>query len=168
MRFLLSRGRHSGEPGKVLLIQTCNPNLLEYVVGDASRRWPSADITVLLQRNMRQYVRIGEGLNALDNPESGKRAFAKGLKRERFDLVALTAVRDPGFWKLKLLPLYLNPPRLVIYDRHARHTEPGLAGLWNLFGLGANRRFVLRKMLAPFMAAALAVYYISENIRRGR
>ena len=172
MSFLLSREAAAEEPGRVLIVQTCNPNLLDYVIDDALRRWPAAELSVLLQRNMRQHVRLPQRVRALDNPELGQAAFARGLRGQRFDLVAYVSSGEPGFYKLKLLPLYLDPPRLMVYDRHARPTDLGLAGLIGQtlagIGLAGGPRRLLRRLLAPLIATALLINLWYERVRRVR
>ncbi|MDP8256351.1 MAG: hypothetical protein P9M14_11430 [Candidatus Alcyoniella australis] len=172
MRFLLSRGAQTDDPGRVLIVQTCNPNLLEYVIVDARKRWPGADLSVLLQRGMREHVRLPQGVRGLDNPAGGHGQFARELRSERFDLIAFSGVRDPGYWKLRLLPFYLNPPRIALYDRHARPADLGLAGLLaTLLGsvgpTGGPKR-LLRRLLAPLIAGGLLLYLWYERARRAR
>jgi len=177
MKFMFRR-RAAADPRSVLLIQTCNPNLLEYVVRDLLDRLPDSKLTVLLQRNMRSYVIERPGVEYLDNPAQGGRAFASTISARRFDLMAFVLSGEAGYWKLKLLPFICDPIRVLVYNRMAQPRELNLfrAGrvLYDMAGSmsGGARpgpvtgRRALRKLLAPAILTYLALFYWRRNSKR--
>ena len=169
MRFLLARD--SDRPvRRVLVVQTANPNLLDHVTRDVRERYPDARVEALLQRGMRPWIVFRDGVTYFDNPEGGRRAFLDRLRAERYDLVVTILSGEPGYWKLKLLPLLIGPGQVRVYDRFARpfalnvyslagyvsEVGGGIAGAANPGGL--TPRVVLRKLAAPFLVLYLLAF----------
>ncbi|NLH47589.1 MAG: hypothetical protein GX444_03185 [Myxococcales bacterium] len=150
MRFLWSRT----EPDSlrdILLVQTCNPDLLAHVAAEARRRFPRARLTALLQKDMRPYLPADLPVDqTIDNPRGGKRGLLRRLRAGRFDAVCLIESGESGFWKLKLLPWILGSRAVLVYDRFgsAAWLEPRsvLAGFGG--GLAGRPKILTRRRLA--------------------
>ena len=169
MKFLLQRAPEK-EAGRVLVVQTCNPNLLDHVTKDVLSRHPGAEVEVLLQRGMRPWIVLQEGVNYLDNPEADRAEMVKRLRRRRYDLVVVTLSGEAGYWKLRLLPFGLDPRQVRVYNRHAQsfvlnvfnvagyaaQIAGGVAGAANPAGL--TIRSLARKLAAPLTALYLACF----------
>ena len=116
LRFLANTGNISGAQ-TVLLVQTGAPDLLARAVDLLRSDLPPHQLTVLLQRNMRDLVTLRQGVEYLDN-EGSKRAIMSALRQRRFDAAFVLYTNQPGFWKLKLLPFLLGVPRIFAINEH--------------------------------------------------
>jgi hypothetical protein len=170
VRFLLAR-EGDGVPGRVLIVQTANPNLLDHVTRDVLARFPGARTDVLLQRGMRPWIVFHDGVTYLDNADAaGRRALLDALRAARYDVAVTVLSGEAGYWKLKLLPLLIAPTTVRVYDRFARsfplnvysfaaylaEVLGGIAGAANPGGI--TPRLVLRKLAAPGIALYLWAY----------
>lgn len=134
-------------------------------------KFGARSVTFLVQRNMRPFLDIPENITSIDNADKDRISFARSLKRNRYDGVCIVQSGEPGFWKLKLLPLYLMPKIFFAYDRHGRlrNYEKGDAIYWikSIFfsGLSEGSTFYLaRTILSPFIFMWLGVrYFLSRS-----
>jgi len=121
MRFLVAR-TDPAAIATVLLVQTCNPDLLGHVARAVRRRFPQAKLTVLVQRGMTPYLPPLPVDEQIENVAEQKRETMRQLRARRFDAVCFIESGEKGFWKLKLLPFFLSPKAIWLYDRLARPT----------------------------------------------
>ena len=171
MRFLW----HRAEPDSmrnVLLVQTCNPDLLAHVAAEARRRFPRARLTALLQKGMRPYLPAELPVDeTIDNPSGGKRELLRRLRAGRFEAICLIESGEPGFWKLKLLPWILGPRAVLVYDRNGRAAwfDPRsvLAGFSGGF-VGRPKILTRRRLAAPLIYWRCRMFYRQRMKKRDK
>lgn len=161
-----------GEP--ILIVQTCNPNLLEYVIKDVKARYPDSQLTLFLQPQMREYLsdEALAGCEVLVNPKTKKGKILRELKRHGYKIVVFTLSGETGFWKLKMLPFALLPAKPVAYDRLARliSLKPRRVMRWAVESLFApiqplvNPKNIFRKIAAVPIVLYLAAFYLYQNL----
>lgn len=174
MKFLFSR-QNDRQAKRILIVQTCNPNLLDHVTKDVLKEFSHAQVEVLLQRNMREWITFHEGISYFDNPEGDRKELIGKLKEARYDLVVIIVSGEPGYWKLKLLPWVIDPRAVRVYNRLAQWS-----GL-DFFSLGrfladilagamgvANPRGLTLKSALRKLAAPLVFVYLLYFLRRRR
>ncbi len=146
----------------VLIVQTCNSDLLGHVVAEARRRFVQAKITVLVQKGMEPYLPALDCDERLINPAAGQTALVKQLRARRFDVVCIVEAGERGFRKLKLLPFLLRPQGVWLYDRIARPWPLSVRQalrLW-LRRFGSERSpLTIRRLAAPLTAWRLWKFY---------
>ncbi|HPQ70673.1 MAG TPA: hypothetical protein PKW95_16225 [bacterium] len=146
----------------VLIVQTCNADLLGHVVAEARQRFARAKITVLVQKGMEPYLPELAADERLINPVAGQAALVRQLRARRFDAVCIVEGGERGFWKLKLLPFLLRPQGVWLYDRIARPWPLSMsqaARLWlRRFG-PEHSPLTARRLAAPLTAWRLWKFY---------
>jgi hypothetical protein len=147
----------------VLLVQTCNPDLLTHIAADARQRFPRARLVLLLQKGMRQYLPLALPVDELiENPRHGKRALLRQLRAARFEAICLVESGEPGFWKLKMLPLLLCSRAVLVFDRTGRSTWFGLTTLLVRLGGrfdGQRQLLTRRRLAAPLIFLQCWLFY---------
>jgi len=151
MRFLFAK-TEPRTARRVLVVQTANPDLFVYVLRDAREFFPEAEIAALVQKGMDVY--LPDPLPAdriLNNEPMRRRELIAALRVARYDAVCVIESGETGFWKLKLLPVLLNPPAVWVYDRRA---APRALSLSALLALSAGRKkgaafLTPRRLAAP-------------------
>jgi len=151
MKFLFQR--HEPPPtASILIVQTCNPDLLVHVVRDLRHRFPAGRLSLFIQRGMRPFLPELPVDEIWENHPEERRESVRRMREMRFDLAAITESAEHGFWKLKLLPLIIAPRSIWVYDRMARVRRLSLAVLlaaWTR-GIGnAESKLTLRRLAAP-------------------
>jgi len=161
MRFLF-RQVDPASVRSVLVVQTCNPDLLRHVVADVKNRFAKAKVTVLIQRGMMPYLPPMPADEIQENPATGKRELLRRLRARRFDAACVTWSGEHGFWKLKLLPFALGVRAIWAYDRLANPTPIGAGNIGRrLRNVGpANvARLNSRRLMAPLTFWRLWGFY---------
>jgi len=160
--------------GSILIVQTCNPNLLEYVVKDVKERHPDMKPTLFLQPQMKDYMspETLQGCEVIVNPKSKRRRVIRELRKHGYKRVAFVLSGEPGYWKLKLLPFLLFPARPLAYDRHARpiSLKPTGVARWLVESVFApirplvSPRNISRKLASVPLSAWLLAFYLYQNL----
>lgn len=159
---------------RILVVQTCNPNLLEYVIKDVKARFPESQLTILLQPQMKQYLsdEVLAGCEILVNPKSKRTKILRELRRHRYKCVVFALSGESGFWKLKMLPIALFPSKPLAYDRLARPISLKPTGLarWTKESLLSpiqpfvNPKNIFRKIAAVPVALYLSAFYTRQKL----
>lgn len=159
---------------RILVVQTCNPNLLEYVIKDVKARFSGAHITVLLQPHMKGYLseEVLANCEILVNPKSKRIKVLRELRRHKYKWVVFTLSGESGFWKLKILPFALFPSKPLAYDRLARLISLKPKGLlrWTKESLFSpiqpfvNPKNIFRKIAALPVGLYLAAFYWNQKL----
>jgi hypothetical protein len=161
MRFLF-RQIDPASVQSVLVVQTCNPELLQHVAADAKKRFANAKVTVLIQRGMRPFLPPQLSDEVWENQTTGRRKLLRRLRARRFDAACVIWSGERGFWKLKLLPFALGVRAVWAYDRLAKPTRLGLGNISRRLGdVGpANvARLNSRRLMAPITFWRLWRFY---------
>lgn len=126
LRWLLPNGAAAT---RFLIVQTGSAPLLVRLVDLLRRDHPDAALTVLLQRNMRPAVSLRDGVEYLDN-QGPRPAFIKLLRERRFGRAYALYSNEPGYWKLKVLPLLVGASEIYAVNENLdwfpmdlRHTD---------------------------------------------
>lgn len=92
---------------RALLIQSGSPLVMARALPALRERLPDFRFSVLLRRDAVGRVPVGEGVEVLvvDGP---KARLVRELRARRFERTFVLLANDPGYWKLKLLPLLLG------------------------------------------------------------
>jgi len=158
----------------ILIVQTCNPNLLEYVIKDVKARYPESQLTLFLQLQMREYLsdETLAGCEVLTNPKAKRNKILRELRKHKYKLVVFALSGEAGFWKLKMLPFALLPAKPLAYDKLARPISLKPKGLlrWTTESLFApiqplvNPKNIFRKIAAVPVALYLTAFYLNQNL----
>lgn len=106
LRFLFRRHEiRSGD--RVLVIQSGAPALFTRVVDAIVDRYPSARLSALVGRGAESAVQTRDGVEYIAS-RGADPTFVRELRARRFDHVFVMLSDDPGYWKLKALPLALD------------------------------------------------------------
>jgi len=161
-----------GDP--ILVVQTCNPNLFEYVVKDVRKRYPQSKLTLFLQPEMKDYLssEVSQGCEILVNPKSRRRKVVRELRKHGYKKIAFVLSGEAGYWKLKLLPFLLFPVKPIAYDRHARpiSLRPAGIGRWVAESVFApirpliNPKNLFRKVVAVPISIWLVFFYFHQRL----
>ncbi len=146
----------------VLVVQTCNADLLGHVVAEARRQFSQAKLTVLVQKSMEPYLPELAADEQLSNTATGQAALVKQLRARRFDAVCIIEAGERGYRKLKLLPFLLRPQGAWLYDRLARPWPLSVNQAFRLWlrRLGSEHwPLTVRRLTAPLTAWRLWRYY---------
>lgn len=111
MRFLL-RHRDVRPGDRILIVQSGSPALFARVIDALVVRHPGVQVTALVGRGAESAVPRRDGVEYIAS-RGANAAFVRDLQARRFDHVFILLADDPGYWKMKLLPLAV-----------------GAAGLW--------------------------------------
>jgi len=95
-----------------LVVQTGGPGLLTRTVDHLQAKYPAMNLTVLLQRNMREKVPPRPGVEYLDN-EGPRPDFVRRLRAHQFDVVFVLYTNEAGYWKLKFLPFLVDAGTVI-------------------------------------------------------
>jgi len=163
-----------------LVVQTGGPGLLTRAVGDLAAKYPAMNLTVLLQRNMRERVPARPGVEYIDN-EGPKPDFVRRLRAREFDVAFVLYTNDAGYWKLKLLPFLIDAGTVIAikenldwFPLNLRNTDALAAHLrWRMessvtFSPGGVRRIPGALAKAAFYPAVLAYLLAFERARNLR
>lgn len=162
MRFLFGRVDPSSIK-TVLIIQTCNPDLLAHVAVDVRERFPQVEnICLLIQRGMTPYLPRMKVDRIFENMREHRRRLISDLRAEHYDAVCFVESGEAGFWKLKLLPLLLSPRTVWVYDKLAQAAVLNLRELGRFFQTvfsGQMPTMTTRRMMTPFTFWRLWRFY---------
>ncbi|MEZ5964905.1 MAG: hypothetical protein R3F56_13780 [Planctomycetota bacterium] len=89
---------------RVLLVLSCLPEDAHRLAAATRRRWPEADLTVILRATHRQVcARELEGAELLDDkPQGSRRDFVRALRRQPFDHGVVAWTGSHSHWPSKL------------------------------------------------------------------
>jgi hypothetical protein len=106
-------------PGaRVLVIQSGQPHLAYRIVERLREVVPSAEIALLVRRDVVATVPSWNGVEVIRN-EGPKPAFVRALRARAFDHVIFLVTGEPGYWKLQTLAFVLAPRRFAVDENLA-------------------------------------------------
>lgn len=165
----------TGRTKRVLVVQTANAILTDRLLDEIIRIHGLPNVTFLRQRNMASYLQERPGLRVMENVNRGRLAFARKLRKEGFDRIISLDSGEPGFWKLKLLPLFCNPWRHTLYDQNGACRPAGAGPMLAAVAGGmlhkdepARRLRRWRRVLAPILFLWSAVGFGLLRFKRTR
>ena len=108
---------------KVLLVQTANPDLTDIVLDSLIGQYGVKNVTFLRQKGMQGHLKNRQTLTILENKKKSRLKTARQLRKKKFDIVTIILSGENGFWKLKMLPIYCYPTRIMLFDRFGKSTK---------------------------------------------